>query len=103
MRASRERPFFKAGAKRRSIVRWLGLRGMKVEENAVAILAVLGRLRGDFEKIQEHFRILGRHLTNASGSYSETERTMIKLETKLTEIEHSPSGSEITFPPPLPN
>lgn len=65
----------------------LGLRGMKVEARAHEILAELSRLRGDFEKIQENFRVLGRHLTNASGSYSETEKTMTKLDAKLSQIE----------------
>jgi DNA recombination protein RmuC len=82
----------------------LGLRGMKVEERAQEILAELSRLRGDFEKIQENFRVLGRHLTNASGSYSETEKTMTKLDAKLSQIEQPVLRSEITAPPPsLPN
>src|SRR5882762_7041060 len=58
----------------------LGLRGMKVEERAQEILGELSRLRGDFSRIQENFRVLGRHLANASGSYSETERTMTRSE-----------------------
>src|SRR5947209_3540464 len=65
----------------------LGLRGMKVEERAQEILGELSRLRGDFEKIQENFRILGRHLNNAAGSYSETDKTMTKLDAKLSQIE----------------
>src|ERR1700724_2547955 len=52
----------------------LVLRGMKVEARAQEILAELSRLRGDFDKIQENFRILGRHLTNATGCYSETDK-----------------------------
>lgn len=65
----------------------LGLRGMKVEERAQEILGELSRLRGDFEKIQENFRILGRHLSNAAGSYSETDKTITKLDAKLGQIE----------------
>src|SRR5206468_4323234 len=80
----------------------LGLRGMKVEERAQEILGELSRLRGDFAKIQENFRVLGRHLANASGSYSETERTMTKLDAKLTQIEQPPPQKEITPPPSLP-
>src|SRR5438874_5641123 len=38
----------------------LGLRGMKVEERAQEILGELSRLRGDFAKIQENFRVLGQ-------------------------------------------
>jgi DNA recombination protein RmuC len=81
----------------------LGLRGMKVEERAREILGDLAGLRGDFENIQENFRLLGRHLTNARGGYSDTEKTMIKLDDKLTQIEQPPPGSEITTPPSLPN
>ncbi len=80
----------------------LGLRGMKVEERAQEILAELGRLRGDFEKIEENFRVLGRHLTNASGSYAETEKTMTKLDVKLSQIEQPLVQGDITPPPSLP-
>jgi DNA recombination protein RmuC len=79
----------------------LGLRGMKVEERAQEILGELSRLRGDFAKIQESFRILGRHLANASGSYSETEKTITKLDAKLSQIEEPPK-KEIAQPPSLP-
>src|SRR5882762_4238704 len=79
----------------------LGLRGMKVEERAQEILGELSRLRGDFAKIQESFRILGRHLANASGSYSETEKTITKLDAKLTQIEQPPTP-EAAPPPSLP-
>ncbi len=80
----------------------LGLRGMKVEERAQEILGELSRLRGDFEKIQESFRILGRHLTNASGSYAETEKTMTKLDAKLSQIEQPPVRTENAQQPSLP-
>jgi DNA recombination protein RmuC len=79
----------------------LGLRGMKVEERAQEILGELSRLRGDFSKIQENFRILGRHLANASGSYSETEKTLTKLDAKLMQIEKPPQ-TELPSPPSLP-
>ena len=81
----------------------LGLRGMKVEERAQEILGELSRLRGDFEKVQENLRVLGRHLTNASGSYSETERTITKLDAKLSQIEQPLLRADISPPPSLPN
>jgi DNA recombination protein RmuC len=72
----------------------LGLRGMQVEERAQEILATLARLRGDFERVQENFRILGKHLTNAQGSYSEGEKALTKFDAKLGQIEQPgiPSG-----------
>ena len=76
----------------------LGLRGMKVEERAQEILAMLARLRGDFEKLQENFRILGKHLTNAQGSYTETEKTFTKFDAKLSQIESPTEQKQL---PPL--
>jgi DNA recombination protein RmuC len=75
----------------------LGLRGMKVEERAHEILNTLNRLRGDFEKLQENFRVLGKHLTNAQGSYADTEKTLTKFEAKLSQIE---SPAEVKSLPP---
>ena len=77
----------------------LGLRGMKVEERAQEILGELSRLRGDFAKIQDNFRILGRHLSNASGSFTETDKRMSKLDDKLAQIEEPPK----TDLPPTPS
>jgi DNA recombination protein RmuC len=74
----------------------VGLRGMKVEERALEILNELERLRGNFEKIQENFRVLGRHLTNANGAYSETENAITKFDTKLTQIEQFRISAEST-------
>jgi DNA recombination protein RmuC len=68
----------------------LGLRGMKVEERAQEILDTLQRLRGDFERLQENFRVLGKHLTNASGAYADTEKTLTKLDAKLSQVEQRP-------------
>ena len=65
----------------------LGLRGMQVEERAQEILNTLARLRGDFERVQESFRVLGKHLTNAQGSYSEGEKALAKFDAKLGQIE----------------
>ena len=79
----------------------LGLRGMKVEERAQEILGELGRLRGDFAKIQDNFRILGRHLSNASSSFTETDKRMSKLDGKLAQIEE-PSKTEAPPTPSLP-
>ena len=65
----------------------LGLKGMQVEVRAQEILASLQRLRGDFDRFAENFRLVGKHLTNATGSYADTEKTLTKLDTKLSQIE----------------
>jgi DNA recombination protein RmuC len=79
----------------------LGLRGMQVEERAQEILNTLARLRGDFERLQENFRVLGKHLTNASGSYTDTEKTMVKLDAKLSQVEQPQLRSDSASPPSL--
>ena len=65
----------------------LGLKGMQVEVRAQEILATLQRLRGDFDRLAENFRLVGKHLTNATGSYADTEKTLTKLDVKLSQIE----------------
>ncbi len=81
----------------------LGLRGMKVEQQAQEILAALSRLRGDFDKLQENFRILGKHLTNATGTYSDTEKSLTKFDAKLSQVEQPglSSGGPETKPPQI--
>ena len=81
----------------------LGLRGMKVEQQAQEILASLNRLRGDFDKLQENFRLLGRHLTNAQNSYADTEKTLTKFDDKLGQVEkpQSLSGPPESRPPQI--
>jgi DNA recombination protein RmuC len=76
----------------------LGLRGMKVEERAREILNTLARLRGDFEKFHENFRVLGKHLMNAQGSYADSEKTLTKFDAKLGQIE-APTEPKVLPPP----
>jgi len=73
----------------------LGLRGLKVEQQAQEILAALQRLRGDFDRLSEGFRLLGKHLTNATGAYADTEKTLTKLDAKLTQIEQPQSQKQL--------
>ncbi len=61
----------------------MGLRGMKIEENAKAILQNLKRLEIDFGKIRGDFVILGSHLVNASKKYQDTEKRLDRFETKM--------------------
>jgi DNA recombination protein RmuC len=65
----------------------LGLRGLQVEQRAQEILATLQRLRGDFDRLNENFRLVGKHLTNATGAYTDTEKSLTKLDAKLGQIE----------------
>jgi DNA recombination protein RmuC len=61
----------------------LGLRGMRIEAQAEAVLAQLGRLEGDVGKLREDMRLVGRHLGNAQQCFSAAERRVDKLEQRL--------------------
>ena len=75
----------------------LGLRGLQVELRANEILVTLQRLRGDFERFEENFRLVGKHLTNATGAYADSEKSLTKLDAKLAQIE----GGDKANPPSL--
>ena len=78
----------------------LGLKGMQVEIRAQEILASLQRLRGDFDRLVENFRLVGKHLTNAAGSYADTEKTLTKLDVKLSQIEQPTAPPTVGAAPP---
>ncbi|MDO8447159.1 MAG: DNA recombination protein RmuC [Deltaproteobacteria bacterium] len=70
----------------------LGLRGMKIEENAKEIRDSLGRLKGDLGRFKEHFDTLGKHLNNSKGKYDEASSVLAKFEAKLEGIESGAEG-----------
>jgi DNA recombination protein RmuC len=49
-----------------------GLRGLRVQERAREIVGRLESLKGDFAVIQEDFRVLGGHLSDAQKKYTAT-------------------------------
>lgn len=62
----------------------LGLRGMRIEENAKEILSHLGRLKGDFHRFKDDFSLLGKHLNNTRTKYEDAERRLSRFEDRLT-------------------
>jgi DNA recombination protein RmuC len=64
----------------------LGLRGLRIEQNAREILGVLGRLQTDAARVREHFDTLGRHITNAKNKYDETTTSLARLEGKIEDV-----------------
>jgi DNA recombination protein RmuC len=65
----------------------LGLKGLRIEQNARDILATLGRLSGDLTRFREHFDTLGRHVTNAKNKYEDAMTALARFETKLEAVE----------------
>ena len=64
----------------------LGLRGLRIEQNAREILGALGRLQTDAARLREHFDTLGRHITNAKNKYDETTTSLARLEGKIEDV-----------------
>lgn len=74
----------------------LGLRGLRIEERSQEILQQLSRLRGDFDRFRDDFRLVGKHLNNALGSFSGADRRLERLETRFTSVvgTDEPDGGE---------
>jgi len=71
----------------------LGLRGLRIEERAHEILQQLGRLRGDFDRFRDDFRLIGKHLNNAVSSFAGADRRLDRLETRLGSVLGAEEGS----------
>ncbi len=65
----------------------LGLRGLKVEENAKMILKSLGALSVEADKFKEDFNILGSHLVNANTKYTDAQKRFDKVSERLINIQ----------------
>lgn len=65
----------------------LGLRGLKVEENARVILKSLSALTVETDKFEEDFNILGNHLLNANTKYSDAQKRFEKVSERLINIQ----------------
>src|SRR5207249_2585457 len=64
----------------------LGLRGLRIEARAQEVIGQLARLAGDLGRLQEDFRVLGRHVTNAAQAHAAADRRLDRLTVKLAEI-----------------
>jgi DNA recombination protein RmuC len=65
----------------------LGLRGLKVEENAKLILKSLSALSIETDKFKEDFNTLGSHLVNANTKYSDAQKRLEKVTERLMNIQ----------------
>lgn len=66
-----------------------GLRGMKIEENAVEVLKYVSRLQTDFKKIADDYGTLGSHLQHASNKFDEIRRRVDLFSDKLSSASNS--------------
>lgn len=65
----------------------IGLRGLKIQQQAQEILRHLGQLRRDFGQFSEDFSTVGKHLTNAKNRFDDSARRLDKFSNRLDQIE----------------
>lgn len=73
----------------------LGLRGMKIEQQAKEILGELTRVYGDLERFSKDFHTVGDHLSNASKKFDEAEKRLDRLDSKLSTLKE---GTDVEQP-----
>jgi len=61
----------------------LGLKGLRVEENAERILKTITSLSGDINKFRDDYQLVGRHLQDAGRKYDESAKKLDKLVEKI--------------------
>ncbi len=79
----------------------LGLRGLRIEERAHEILQQLARLRGDFDRFREDFRLVGRHLNNAVSTFDGADRRLERLDSRFATIVEAEASGEPAGEPVL--
>ncbi len=72
----------------------LGLRGLKIEQQAKEILGELSRVYGDLERFSKDFRTVGDHLMNASKKYDEAEKRLERVDVRLVSLKEGADNAE---------
>ena len=65
----------------------IGLRGLKIEQQAKEIMEHLRHVRKEFSKFSDDFAMVGKHLNNAKNRYDESSRRLDKFSNRLEQIE----------------
>jgi DNA recombination protein RmuC len=67
----------------------LGLKGLQIEENAKVILKNLSMLSTEIGKFRDDFDILGKHISNASRQYDESQKRLDRFSDRLDNIQNT--------------
>src|ERR671936_496326 len=79
----------------------LGLRGLQIERHAQEVMAYCAQLGKDFGRFRQDFDVVGKHIGNAASKYSEADRRLESLETRLeqateaTELDEPATAQEL--------
>jgi DNA recombination protein RmuC len=79
----------------------LGLKGLRIEKNALEIIQHLKRLEGDFQRFRDDFDVLGKHLGNTRGKYEDAAKRLDRFGEKLLSVEEM-AGAPIEPPAQRP-
>lgn len=72
----------------------LSLEGQKIAGKTAEVFTLLRAVQKDYEKLDENFSLLGKHLTNAYNSMNTTAQTMNQIGNKLESAHNLKSGFE---------
>jgi DNA recombination protein RmuC len=79
----------------------VGLRGLRVEENARRMLDALATLRGELDGFRRDFELAGRHLARARGRWEDAAHRLDRFDGRLadaaghaTELDRAGSGAD---------
>lgn len=70
----------------------LSLEGQKIAGKTSEVFTLLRAVQKDYEKLNEHFTLMGKHLTNAYNSLGSTSQTMNQIGTKLDSARQLKTG-----------
>jgi len=73
----------------------IGFKGLAIESEAKEILNTISSLKVLFDKFNENFKLVGRHLGNAQNQFFESEKQAGKLESKLENLNLGKGSNEI--------
>ncbi len=77
----------------------IGLKGMKIQQQAQEILRSLSAVRHDFLAFAREFTMIGTHLTNAKNRYDDSARRLDKFANRLEQVESAvPSNNAAKLP-----
>jgi DNA recombination protein RmuC len=76
----------------------IGLRGMKIEQEARRIEQLLLSLKKDFDSFKDRFRLIGRHLDNAKSQFITADADVQRLDNRLSSLSLQGTTPE-TLPP----
>ena len=65
----------------------IGFKGMQLQEGIRAVQDNISRIKGDFKKFGDDFALVGKHLSNARGTFESADKRFQRLGERLDNLE----------------